>query len=203
LADPALLDLNSCIEDAIKASSRKAWRDKVEASSHKADPQKFWSLLNRLSGKSLHPPPNQPISFKGKTFTKVPNITNNFCNASTKTVTHKSDQSTQKVLRKLRSKYKLDKTFAPFTPFATCDAINEAKNTSATGPDGLTAIHLKHIGPRCIAYLTELFNLSVGNANLPALWKAVVIVLVLKPGKPETKVLRTAPSLYFVRLLRS
>jgi hypothetical protein len=96
-------------------------------------------------------------------------------------------ESTRRVLRRLRSKHKLDRDFAIFTPLATQDAINEAKNSSATGPDGLTSIHLKHIGPRCIEYLTNLFNLSISNADLPALWKAAVIVPILKPGKPANQ----------------
>jgi hypothetical protein len=64
------------------------------------------------------------------------------------------------------------------------DAINAAKSSSATGPDGLTLIHLKHLGPRGVGYLTCLYNLSVGNADLPAIWKAAIIVPILKPGKP-------------------
>jgi hypothetical protein len=91
------------------------------------------------------------------------------------------------VLRKLRKNHKLDRSFKPFTPLATRDAINQAKSSSATGLDGMTAIHLKHIGPRCIVYLTELFNLLVSNADLPALWKAAVIVPILKPGKPANE----------------
>jgi hypothetical protein len=51
-------------------------------------------------------------------------------------------------------------------------------------PDGLRAIYLKHLGPCGINYLTSLFNLSVGGANIPAMWKAAIIVPVLKPGKP-------------------
>jgi hypothetical protein len=43
---------------------------------------------------------------------------------------------------------------------------------------------LKHLGPCCIEYLTQLFNLSVSCTDLPAIWKAAAIVPVLKPGKP-------------------
>jgi hypothetical protein len=182
-----LPDLNARIEKSIKVSSRQAWRDEVEASRPNANSQKFWSLLKKLSGKNTRPPPKQPISFQGKTYTKSPDIANKFCSAFTKTVTHKSDRSARKVLRKLRKKHKIDWSFSPFLPLATHDAINQAKSSSATGPDGLTAIHLKHIGPRCIAHPTKLFNLSVGNADLPALWKAAVIVPVLKPGKPANE----------------
>jgi hypothetical protein len=87
-------------------------------------------------------------------------------------------------MRKLRVKHKLDSSFKPFTTLATRDDIMAAKSSSATGPDGFTSIHLKHLGPRAIDYITKLFNLSVGGAVLPAIWKAAVIVPILKPGKP-------------------
>jgi hypothetical protein len=64
------------------------------------------------------------------------------------------------------------------------DAINASKISSVTGPDGLTSIHLKHLGHQSVEFFTNLFNLSVGNADLPAMWKAALIVRVLKPGKP-------------------
>jgi hypothetical protein len=89
-------------------------------------------------------------------------------------------------LRNLRHKHPIDKSFAPFLPINTLEAINVAKISFATGPDGLTSIHLKHLGPRGVQYLTNLFNLSVGNADLPAIWKAAVIMPVLKPGKPAS-----------------
>jgi hypothetical protein len=146
-SDPALPDLNARIEESIKVSSRKAWRDEVETSSHNANSEKIWSLLKRLSGKRTRPPPNQPISFKKKIFTKAPDIANKLCSAFTKTITHNSDRGARNMLRKLCKKHKIDPIVAPFTPLVTRDAINQDKSSSATGPDGLTAIHLKHIGP--------------------------------------------------------
>jgi hypothetical protein len=62
-------------------------------------------------------------------------------------------------------------------------AITASKNLSAVGPDGLTAIHFKHLGPRALQYLTVLFNLSTQRADIPAIWKAAVIILILKSGK--------------------
>jgi hypothetical protein len=105
-------------------------------------------FIRNCPGKALVPPPNQPISFKGKMHTKAPDIARNFCSLFTKTVKHKSDPRTRKVRRSLLKKHKLDRSFAPLTPLATRDAINSAKSSTATGPDGLTAIHLKHLGPQ-------------------------------------------------------
>jgi hypothetical protein len=72
-------------------------------------------------------------------------------------------------LRNLRYKHKLVPEFNPFTNTLTQDAIKLASNSTATGPDGLTSLHLKHLGPRGISYLTKLFNLSVNSANLPSI----------------------------------
>jgi hypothetical protein len=87
----------------------------------------------------------------------------------------------------IRASHKIDKDFAPFTFAKILDSITAAKNSNATGPDGLTSVHLKHLGPHGLEYLTMLFNLSVGSADLPSIWKAAVIVSVLKPGKPANE----------------
>jgi hypothetical protein len=54
----------------------------------------------------------------------------------------------------------------------------------ATGPDGLTSLHLKKLRPSGIAYLAGLFNLSVRDAVVSAIWKKALVLPVLKPGKP-------------------
>jgi hypothetical protein len=66
----------------------------------------------------------------------------------------------------------------------TTEAINKSSNLTATGPDGLTWLHLKHLGPAGISYLTNLFNLSVRDAIVPTIWKSALILPIQKPGKP-------------------
>jgi hypothetical protein len=62
-----------------------------------------------------------------------------------------------------------------------------SNNSTATGPDGLTALHLKHLGPAGIGFLTDLFNLSVRDAVVSAIWKTVLVLPIPKPGKPIDK----------------
>jgi hypothetical protein len=97
------------------------------------------------------------------------------------------------VQRKLRSKHVLDKVSSPFSVAQVDRAIIASKNSSAVGPDGLTAVHLKHLGQRVLAYLTDLFNFSVNNADIPVIWKLAVIVPILKPGKPAEQGLSYRP----------
>jgi hypothetical protein len=56
-------NLNRDISDAIISSKRKKWAEKLEDSSFKSNPWKFWPLIKSLSGKKACPPMNQPITF--------------------------------------------------------------------------------------------------------------------------------------------
>jgi hypothetical protein len=84
----------------------------------------------------------------------------------------------------LKHKHQIDPNFSPFTDALTLDAIKVAKNSTANDPDGLTTLHLKHLGPKGIYFLTKLFNLSVNHANFPSIWKSDHILPILKSGKP-------------------
>jgi hypothetical protein len=106
---------------------------------------------------------------------------------------------TRKVLRRLRAVHKLDRSITPFTVRNVDEAIRASKNSSAVGPDGLTAIHLKHLGHFALTYLTELFNLSIRHADIPAMWKAAIIVPILKPDKSADQNLSYRPILLLQR----
>jgi hypothetical protein len=70
-------------------------------------------------------------------------------------------------MRHLQHKDPLDPSFAPFTKAATNEAIRRSSNSMAVGSYGLTALHLKHFGHQGLTYLNKLFNLVIGNADLP------------------------------------
>ena len=44
-------------------------------------------------------------------------------------------------------------------------------------------LHLKHLGRLGLQFLTRLYNLSVREADIPAIWKKATIIPVPKPGK--------------------
>ena len=64
-------------------------------------------------------------------------------------------------------------------------AIKARSNSKATGPDGLTMLHIKHLGPRGISFLTHLYTLSLKSANIPSIWKQTIIIAILKVGEPR------------------
>ena len=149
----------------------------------KGNSNRYWQKMKNLTGKRTYTPPNQPIKFQGQVYTKHGAIAKCFNFHYTNLRQHKSSKSTRKIQRKIHKLHKLNHNFRPFTPADTIEAIKSAKNSTAVGPDGFCTAHLKHIGPLATNYLTDLFNLSVAKANLPAMWKRAIVLPVLKPGK--------------------
>ena len=64
----------------------------------------------------------------------------------------------------------MDHDFRPFSVRDVERAIREASESTAVGPDGLTVAHLKHLGVSGLAFLTELFNLSLGGIDLSSIY---------------------------------
>ena len=62
--------------------------------------------------------------------------------------------------------------------------IKRMKPSKAIGPDGISTIMLKHIGPKGINYLTTMLNTSLHLLQTPTIWKTAKIVPLPKPGKP-------------------
>ena len=185
--DPELDDLATEIRVARNTTSREKWRDFIESLGRRTNPKHFWQVLKNLSGKRTTTPPNQPISFKGRIFTKHRAIAKRFNIQYTNIRTHSSSKTSRLIQHKIHEAHKLNPNFRPFTPADTVEAIKSAKNSTALGPDGFSTLHLKHLGPLAINYLTELFNLSVANADLPAIWKQALVIPVLKPKKPASE----------------
>ena len=74
-----------------------------------------------------------------------------------------------------------------FTAYIVTRVIKSCRNSQAFGPDKLSIFHLKNLGPRAIEYITALFNLSVTNCQIPAIWKSSLITPIPKPGKDTSQ----------------
>ena len=182
---PQLQNLDHLINNSIENNKRQIWIEKVTSCSHKHDSSKFFKLLGSLSGKYPQKNLNQPITFNNKTYTANKDIAKHFCRQFTSNSNHSHNPETRKIIRKLHQKYPLNSNLSPFTPELLSFHLKKSGNSTATGPDGMTIRHLKHLGPLGLNYLCTLFNLSLSHANLPAIWKRANIIILPKPGKPK------------------
>ena len=185
--DPTLEQIEGEIRRVSAAASRAKWQDFVETLDRRSNPRRYWQLLRNLSGAKSSVPPNQFIRFGNKLCSKPAAIAKKFNHQYTNIRKHSSSKLSRLINRNLRDEHPIDHSFRPFTLEDTAAAIKRSKNSSALGPDGLAPLHLKHLGPAALSYLTELFNLSVADNNIPAIWKNAVVLPVLKPGKSPSE----------------
>ena len=182
--DPELTRLNAEISASLASSSRQRWMETVKNADHRSNPVCFWRLLKGLVGKRTYTAPNQPVSFANKPpISKPSSIANGFCKHYVSVGNYQANRASRQIYRGLKVNNPLDRSLSMFSEADVKGAISRSKNSTAAGPNGLTILHLKHLGPVGIRFLTHLFNLSVRGAELPAIWKAAHVVPVLKPGK--------------------
>ncbi len=181
---PELHQLNTAIENKISNHIKKKWHETVEKVNAHSNLTALWSTIRRLS-KGPQPESNRPIRFKGKPVTNTKNIATNF-NLQFSSVTQKSSNKRTRVIsNKIKSLPLSQHAFV--CPEQVQKAISKSRPSKAFGPDNITMIHLKHLGPHGIQFLTQLFNLSVQNSIIPDIWKQSTIIPLAKPGKDPSE----------------
>ena len=186
---PEISTLNNKIHMAIRNSKTAKWREFLDTFDHRTNSAKLWKTIKQLDGKQTKESRNQPIKFKckrrKKTFTSAKDLAERFNKQFTCPSVHKTAEESRKVSRKIHKRPLDDHVVV--TTDQVIKAIKKAKNSKATGPDGISMIHMKHLGPKAIQLLTDTFNLSLKKSQIPAIWKSSIIIPLLKPGKPANE----------------
>ena len=177
---PEIAILNRDILKEINQHRKSKWREKVTDIKCST---KLYKLIKNLNGKKSNSNNNQAIKFKGKYLTSSLDIADGFNKQYTSVVRHQSSKNSR-VISKSIKKNELDENIS-FTPEQTWKAIKASKASKAAGPDNITNLHLKHLGPIGVSYLTKIFNLSMTTSDIPDIWKKSVIIPLLKPNKPS------------------
>jgi hypothetical protein len=177
---PQIPELNYEINKLINKHKQEKWREEVGNINRKTDPSKLFNLLKRLNGQPQSKQ-NQGIRFKGKYLSTASNIANNFNKQYTSVSRHTSSKLTRTIFKESQRNTTSGATI--ITASDTSEAIKQAKSSKAIGPDGISNLHLKHLGPLGLEYLTNIFNLSLQHSKIPQIWKNSIIIPLLKPGK--------------------
>jgi hypothetical protein len=181
---PRIEEINGEIRKLTTEDKTRKWRSMVESFNRHTGLGVLWKLVGRLNKKEKAPD-KCAISFGNKTLTNDREIASAFNRQFTAPRTHSSDKANRHLIRhaKRRPKTSAD----TFSVDEVANAIKACRNSKAFGPDEMTPIHLKHLGPAGIAYLTQLFNISIKNCRFPQIWKSSRVIPLLKPGKPSTE----------------
>ena len=100
-----------------------------------------------------------------------------------KHTTHKTNRATHNIQR-----YNITLTTSQVQ-----EAIKQSKNNNSQGPDKLNIMHLKHIGPLGLAFLTSMFKTALNKNIIPHTWKLANIGPIPNPTKTQTRAPHTGP----------
>jgi len=174
-----LAELNRDILTEINTHKHEKWISKIK-DINKTCSSKLFKLVKNLSGKNTTNE-NQAIKFKGKYISSAYGIANAFNKQYCSIIRHTTSNTHRKIWKD-NKKFELNDDIK-ITEDQTKEAIKKAKASKAIGPDKMSNLHLKHLGPKAVEYLTKIFNLSLSRSVIPDIWKKSVVVPLLKPGK--------------------
>ena len=184
-ADIRIPVLNNNINKLIRDHRKEKWTNHL--SSCQPGSAKLWKTIKGLNDQPVQPD-NQGIDFDdNKPTIDALKLANKFNRQYTPELDKKPEKELRNILRSMQGKPKHQTPQIKFTAAQTAAAIKRAKNSKAIGPDGLSPIMLKHLGPNGLKFLTSLFNLILSSAKTPGKWKTAKIITLLKPGKPANK----------------
>ncbi len=157
---PIIQTLNREILQEINEHRKSKWREKINEITSSCS-SKLFKLIKNLNGKNGNNNTNQAIRFKGKYLTSSLSIANSFNKQYTSIVRHKSSKTSRSISKDIK-KNSLENP-SSFTPTQTAEAIKACKASKAAGPDNISNLHLKHLGPNGLEYLTKIFNQSLAS----------------------------------------
>ena len=181
--------LDDNINTKIKTKKTENWKTLVTTLNHTTNTSKLYKTLKNIT--------NSQTS-TSKTHAAITSNTQHIPTLTEQAnilIKHYSEIShlkptrtpTEKLTSMHRRRFPLDHTATPFTTEQTLNIIKKTKNSSSTGPDNISNIHLKHLGPHGIQALTDISNYTYAHCSIPNIWKHGTIITILKPNKDPTQ----------------
>ena len=178
-ADPRIKDMSEDIEKKINDHRKTKWNKHLEKC-HRGS-KNLWSTIKSIN-QPIKDTGNLNIKFQDRTISDNGKIANMLNKQFTPAPSSKPTKEFRSTLRKLHAKNNQDETYI-ITEQQTVKAIKASKSSKAIGPDGISPLELKKLGPNAIKFLTHTYNQTINKATVPKLWKTGRIVPLLKPKK--------------------
>ena len=180
----------------IKSAKRKSWRTYVSNLNYKTPTKKVWDMVRKISGKSksaTYHYLNYNFNNANETASTKQDIADTlasqFCSNSSTSHYSEEFQKYKKEQEKTKLNFKSsinEEYNSPFNLDELKDAISKAHDT-ATGPDEVHYQMLKHLPPKSLQALLDIFNDMWETGKFPESWELATIIPIPKPGKDHAE----------------
>ena len=166
---------------------RRRWREYCSSLSPFTPVPRIWAVVRSFSGPVTQSNPFRALAIALNT--PQADVADEFCRLITRPgITITCPQFTSS---KALANQKVRACFMSQHPQLDCEfsldelksALELCRTKTAAGPDGVTYMMLKNLGPAGRMALLELFNDTWISETLPDSWKLGRVIPVLKPGK--------------------
>jgi hypothetical protein len=177
--------LSDEIGTEVNSYRREKWIERVEATKDGGDTSKLFKLIRSLTNPQSNEE-NFSIRFDGMQVS-TPDAIARFFNRQFTPKPPQVDRLFRVAKRRMRNLRDDSHEFPGISSEDVRIALKRAKPSTAHGPDDISPIMLKHVGPVCRRYMADLFTLSIDTAQVPLLWRESIIIPLGKPGKEKTE----------------
>ena len=191
------LEACKAARNAIIEAKTEAWQKVLADADTSSDDSKMWRVIKSLNGTPDSNSPNEAMAYRGRLITsnkrKADIFVNHYSNISRLQLS-KEDRAEHRSLKsKLREARTTKASVQPFTMPELRNAIRRMKSRGAPGPDRIPPTFLKHLGPKALGKLLELYNLSLSSSKTPQCWRNATIIPLLKAKKPPSDLASFCP----------
>ena len=180
----------------IKSAKRKSWRTYVSNLNYKTPTKKVWDMVRKISGKSKSATYHHlNYNFNNANETAITKqdiadtLASQFCSNSSTSHYSEEFQKYKKQQEKTKLNFKSsnnEEYNIPFNLDELKDAISKAHDT-ATGPDEVHYQMLKHLPPKSLQALLDIFNDMWETGTFPESWELATVIPIPKPGKDHAE----------------
>ena len=183
-----ITNLNDQIKQLHTQKQTENWNSYIQTLNHKTNSTQLWRTLRKIHTSHTQPPPTHESLKTPSNSIATPRQQCNILIKHFADISNKPTDPRNRTTNRKSHNLKIDREqHPPFTINDTKNAIAHLKNSKAMGPDSITNYHLKHLGPSALQALTDIYNKSWLNNDIPPIWKKATIIPILKPNKPPTQ----------------
>lgn len=177
------------LHSLIRKTKNDYYQNKITQAGN--DYKKIWKIINDITGSTKKTKQIENISIKSE---NNDNINNNKEKAEEFNIffTNLGENMANKIHKVVPAVnfLKNDKVennifFKPVTKNEVTILISKLKNSSAPGPDKLTATTIKNINEYIILPVTHILNICFQSGKIPSQWKESIVTPVYKSGDPS------------------
>ena len=170
----------------IAKAKAESWQTTCSSLSSKSNPKSIYSLRSIAgSASSSSSPPNFPNCSPPRESASVyaAYLRSHFSVSQLKALRSRARDYLSKLHRATCSEEFLSFFCSPFSPAEFLVAASNLSFSTATGPDKVAYLMLKHLPRSGMDFLLHIFNLSWTSHSFPSIWKTSSIIPIHKMGK--------------------